>query len=63
MIYNKTITMKRGIEMAFFIIFIASIVLGLCLAEGKSKKGFLGLIIAILYFPLGVIFELSKKYK
>ena len=55
--------MKRGIEMAFFIIFIASIVLGLCLAEGKSKKGFLGLIIAILYFPLGVILALAKNYK
>ena len=49
--------------MAVLIIFIAIIVLGLCLNEGNSRKGFIGMILVLLYFPLGVIFALTKKYK
>ncbi|MBQ6816724.1 MAG: hypothetical protein IJP26_05810 [Clostridia bacterium] len=49
--------------MAVLIIFIAFVVLGLCLTEGKSRKGFLGLVLAILYFPIGVILALTKNYK
>lgn len=49
--------------MAFFIIFIAIVALGFCLTEGNSRKGFIGVILALLYFPLGVIFALTKKYK
>lgn len=49
--------------MAVLIIFIAIIVLGLCLAEGDSKKGFMGVILALLYFSFDVIFALTKKYQ
>ena len=49
--------------MTVLIIFIAIIVLGFCLTEGNSIKGFIGVILALLYFPIGVIFALAKKYK
>ena len=49
--------------MALFIILVSVFVLGLCLSEGKYKKGFLGVALALLYFPLGVILALTKKYK
>ena len=29
----------------------------------KTKVGLLGIIVAILYFPIGVILALAKKYK
>ena len=49
--------------MALFIIFVSIFILSVCLSEGKSKKGILGVFLAILYFPLGVILALTKKYK
>lgn len=49
--------------MAFLIIFIAIVILGICLTEGNSRKGFIGIILALLFFPLGVILALTKKYK
>lgn len=29
----------------------------------KIKGGLIGIIVALLYFPLGVILALAKKYK
>lgn len=49
--------------MAFLIFFIVGIVLGLCLTKVSARKGFLGAIAALLVFPIGVIFSLTKKYK
>ena len=49
--------------MGFFILFIAIVILGLTLTEGKTKKGFIALLVAIIYFPIGVIIELMKNYK
>lgn len=49
--------------MTLFVVFLLCIVLGLFLTEGKSKKGFMGVLLALLYLPFGVIFSLSKKYK
>ena len=49
--------------MTLFVVFLLCIVLGLCLTEGKSKKGFMGVLLALLYLPFGAIFSLSKKYK
>ena len=49
--------------MAILIILIAIIILGLCLTEGKQKKTFIGVVLALLYFPIGVIMALTKKYK
>ena len=49
--------------MLFLIIFAAVVILGLCVTEGNSRKGFIGFILALLYFPLGVIFALTKRYK
>ena len=49
--------------MGFLLMFAAFIVLGLCLAENKTeRRGFLGAVAAILYFPIGVILALTKNY-
>lgn len=43
---------------------ILSIGIALLLTNDNNKrKGILGGIIALLYFPLGVILALTKKYK
>ena len=42
---------------------LAIIFLSLILSAGKSKKGFLGTITVILFFPIAVIFALANKYK
>lgn len=49
--------------MLFLILFLSVIVIGFCLTEGNSRKGFFGMLAALMYFPLGVIFALTKKYK
>ena len=49
--------------MVFLILFVVGIVLGLCVTKGNAKKGLLGAIAALLFFPIGVIFSLTKKYK
>lgn len=49
--------------MLFLILFIAGIVLGVCVLNGDKKSGFIGAIAALLTIPLGVIFSISKKYK
>ena len=35
--------------MTLFVVFLLFVVLGLCLTEGKSKKGFIGVLLALLY--------------
>lgn len=42
---------------------LIAILMWICLPNAKSRKGFLGVIAAILYFPIGVILALAKKYK
>jgi len=54
---------KGDNKMAFLIIFISIIILGLSLTKGNSRKGFIGIILALVCFPLGVIFALTKRYK
>lgn len=49
--------------MAYVIIFLAIILLGLCLTEGDSRKIFISVILALLSFPLGVIMAFTKRYK
>lgn len=49
--------------MLFIILILSVIVIGFCLTEGNSRKSFLGILAALIYFPLGVIFALTKKYK
>lgn len=49
--------------MAYLIIFISIIILGLILTKGNSRKGFIGVILALVCFPIGVIFALTEKYK
>lgn len=46
----------------FLIIGIVAVILILC-PDNKSRKAVLGAIAAILYFPIGVILALTKKYK
>jgi len=49
----------------WFVLVLAVAVLGICLSDGsKTKKvGLLGIVAAILYFPIGIIMALTKKYK
>ena len=49
--------------MAFLIIFIVIVVLGLSVNDGNPKKGLFGALAALLYFPIGVILALTKRYK
>jgi len=49
--------------MAIALIILCLIVLWICLPQGNSRKGFWGVLAALLYFPFGVIFALAKKYK
>ena len=49
----------------WFVVILALIVLSVCLAgdSQKNKWGTLGVIAAILFFPIGIIMALTKKYK
>lgn len=47
--------------MAFFIVFICSVILGLCVTQGKSQKGFIGILLALLHLPFCAIFSLNKN--
>ena len=49
----------------WLVVILALIVLIACLAGDSKKKkwGPLGVIATILYFPVGVIMALTKKYK
>ncbi|MBQ4082507.1 MAG: hypothetical protein IJC55_04345 [Clostridia bacterium] len=47
-----------------YVLLIAAVVgLMLCTTKGNQRKGLIGVILALLYFPIGVIMALSKKYK
>ncbi len=49
--------------MAVLIVLIVIIGLVLGSTQSNPKKGLAGVILGLLYFPLGVIFALTKKYK
>ena len=49
--------------MSAIIIFFGIICVLVCLAKGHNNKTPLGIVLAILYFPIGVILSLTKKYK
>lgn len=49
--------------MLFVLLLSALIIIAMLTPKSNNKKGILGVIIAILYFPIGVIFALTKKYK
>ncbi len=46
---------------ALVILFL--IIMWICLPQGNNRKGFLGVMAALVYFPIGVILALTKKYK
>ena len=50
--------------MSLLLMFIVFILLGLCMAEGKTqRRRFLGGVLALLYLPVGILSALTKKYK
>ena len=49
--------------MLFVLFLSALIIIAILTPKRNNKKGVLGVILALLYFPLGVIFALTKKYK
>ncbi len=50
--------------MGCLLMFVAFIVLGLCLAEGKKeRRRFLGGVVALFYIPIATIAALTKNYK
>lgn len=50
--------------MGVLLMFTAFVVLGVCLAEGKSqRRRFLGGVLALLYLPVGILLALTGKYK
>jgi len=60
---NKGIKEKGAVFMPAIIIFFGIICVVVCLAKGHNNKTPLGIVLAILYFPIGVILSLAKKYK
>ncbi len=49
--------------MLFVLLLSVLIIIAMLAPKRKNKKGVLGVILALLYFPIGVIFALTKKYK
>ncbi len=49
--------------MLFALVILFLIIIWLCLPQDNNRKGFWGVIAAILYLPFSVIFALTKKYK
>ena len=50
--------------MSLLLMFVAFLLLGLCLSDGKSqRRQFLGGVLALLYLPVGILLALTKKYK
>ena len=47
----------------FLLIATVLVVIGLCLPDSKSKKAYFGALLAVVYFPIGVILALAKNYK
>ena len=46
------------------LMFVAFLVLGLCLAKDKTdRRRFLGGVAALLYIPIAVVLALAKQYK
>ncbi len=49
--------------MLFVLLLSALIIIAILTPKTGKGKGVIGVIIALLYFPLGVILALTKKYK
>ena len=49
--------------MLFVLLLSALIIIAILTPKRNNKKGVLGVILALLYFPLGVIFALTKKQR
>lgn len=50
--------------MGLLLMFGVFLVLGLCLAKDKTqRRRFLGGVLALLYFPIGILLALTKNYK
>ncbi len=49
--------------MLLVFLFSAVIIIALLSPKSRKGKGVFGVILALLYFPLGVILALTKKYK
>ena len=50
--------------MGLLLMFVAFLVLGLCLAKDKTqRRRFLGGVVALLYLPVAVLLALTKNYK
>lgn len=49
--------------MAIVLLLVAGIVLAVCLGGKGTGKILLTVLAAVLYFPIGVILALAKKYK
>lgn len=49
--------------MLFVLLLSAIIIIAILSPKNNKGKGVFGVLIALLYFPLGVILALTKKYK
>lgn len=49
--------------MAFILGLVGVLVLAVCTAKSKKRIGIVGFFFALLYFPIGIILSLAKKYK
>lgn len=50
--------------MGALLILLAFLIVGLCLAKGKSgRRRFLAAVGALLYLPIGILLALTKNYK
>lgn len=62
--YNKDTTKTKGdIKMLFVLLLSAIIIIAILSPKNNKGKGVFGVLITLLYFPLGVILALTKKYK
>lgn len=49
--------------MIIFLLIVAITIFCIFASTGKKKLGFFGAILAVLYFPIGVILALAEKRK
>jgi hypothetical protein len=49
--------------MAILVIIISILILALIPPKRKKKRGAFGVILALLFFPIGIILSLAGKYK
>lgn len=49
--------------MLALLLFLAFLVMGLCLARGKERRRFLAEVAALLYLPIGTLVSLLRRCK